>query len=658
MRNTTLRLLSLICALTIGIFASSGWTGQFMFQDDMAFMVTSENKATAKLVKYYGREGNIVIPDRISYDGKEYWIKSIGEDAFAEDDDNHNITSIYIPSSITRIEWNAFNNLQKLQSIILPDNIENVDCLATLTKLNDLVIGKNVKKCHYYLVFSKNLYVFPTTPPDIHSSMGFGTDNLFLPQNGYKDYYLDTDPIDNHHGEDWAEYWERIVEFSDNVQNFIPSRILIPACENLSFHAGTECPFWYYFWDEDGNDVVPAEATLTTDNPEITFIDGRITCNNPCKANAILKVTDVDGQVYTRDMEVTVTSPHITIDEITYEITNKDMCEAGVYSYSGNIANVEVPSTILYNEKEYTVTSIMDYAFRENMGKYKVSQYGESKDIPYPHPLKGIRIPETVKSIGKYAFQDCKNLETIYLPAGVNSIREGAFQGTYPKMVVLGKDVNYLGTMLFDANITDFYCFAAMPPATSCDTFRGTTVKYFYLNSQSEALYRLMWPMDDKGYPITNQEGRWNYIMGNVQPLPDKVLIPSNAELILEPGQSIPLWFEFIDKEGNRVEAESYEWSLLNGGGYVKDDILTYEGGTDVLKLCVTDMGGETYKCMIPLGLDMSGIKEIYNSEYISDYGMKEEDCIYNLQGQKLSIGRENLMPGIYIINGKKIFVK
>jgi len=43
--------------------------------------------------------------------------------------------------------------------------------------------------------------------------------------------------------------------------------------------------------------------------------------------------------------------------------------------------------------------------------------------------LERIEIPDTVKSIGNYAFCKCEKLTAVDLPSGLVSVGEGAFQG-------------------------------------------------------------------------------------------------------------------------------------------------------------------------------------------------------------------------------------
>ena len=59
--------------------------------DDFTYSLTESNTGnSAKLVKYIGQGGDVVIPGTVEYEGKQYVVNQIGETAF------YNCTSIII----------------------------------------------------------------------------------------------------------------------------------------------------------------------------------------------------------------------------------------------------------------------------------------------------------------------------------------------------------------------------------------------------------------------------------------------------------------------------------------------------------------------------------------------------------------------------------
>ena len=144
-------------------------------------------------------------------------------------------------------------------------------------------------------------------------------------------------------------------------------------------------------------------------------------------------------------------------DEVTiyYNITSSTTCEV---SYDDEIfytGIVNIPESVTYNSKTYSVTSIGDWAFgyctelTSVTIPNSVTRIGEeafcecidltSIEIPnsiksignsafeYCIGLKSIEIPNSVTSIEIYAFWNCIGLESITIPNSVTSIKEWAF---------------------------------------------------------------------------------------------------------------------------------------------------------------------------------------------------------------------------------------
>ena len=100
----------------------------------------------------------------------------------------------------------------------------------------------------------------------------------------------------------------------------------------------------------------------------------------------------------------------VEIDGIYYNLVNK-VKQAEVTGIQNKYSDkVVIPSSVTYNDVEYSVTTIGEGAF-----------YGCSS-------LTSITIPNSVTSIGENAFEDCTRLTSITIPHGVTSIAFGAFR--------------------------------------------------------------------------------------------------------------------------------------------------------------------------------------------------------------------------------------
>lgn len=97
-----------------------------------------------------------------------------------------------------------------------------------------------------------------------------------------------------------------------------------------------------------------------------------------------------------------------------------------------------------------SLTSIGEYAF-----------YGSG--------LTSVVIPKNVKTVEKFAFCECYNLQSATLSEGVTTIREGAFAYCVSlQTVTLPSTMLSLEIGVFEGsgNIQDVYCYATVPPRT------------------------------------------------------------------------------------------------------------------------------------------------------------------------------------------------
>lgn len=105
-----------------------------------------------------------------------------------------------------------------------------------------------------------------------------------------------------------------------------------------------------------------------------------------------------------------------------------------------------------------------------------------------------------VKYIGKYAFRDCSDLTSVYIPVGIKTIGQSAFWWcskltavTIPysverveynafgdcnnlKTVHIGDGVTYIGSYAFDSPLTAVYSYSKTPPTINAENaFRAST---------------------------------------------------------------------------------------------------------------------------------------------------------------------------------------
>ena len=97
--------------------------------------------------------------------------------------------------------------------------------------------------------------------------------------------------------------------------------------------------------------------------------------------------------------------------DFTSESTVKLVAPSSLTTYDGYI-DLEIPATVPYNGRTYSVTCIGENAFRSCK------------------KLKSLIVPSTVTIIKEYAFSHCDSLLDIDVPTSVTIIEQGAFGNT------------------------------------------------------------------------------------------------------------------------------------------------------------------------------------------------------------------------------------
>ena len=137
-KNNMKRCSLMLCAMML-LVPFKGMAHDFMV-DSICYNVTSEKDMTCEVTFNSDKIVNntyksfykdiVVVPEKVTYDGKEYTVTAIGENAFNHDDE---LLSVLLPSTIESIGMGAFRFCPKFKSLTLPANVRQVNNFAFMS---------------------------------------------------------------------------------------------------------------------------------------------------------------------------------------------------------------------------------------------------------------------------------------------------------------------------------------------------------------------------------------------------------------------------------------------------------------------------------------------------------------------------------------------
>lgn len=185
--------------------------------------------------------------------------------------------------------------------------------------------------------------------------------------------------------------------------------------------------------------------------------------------------SDIPVTMPAHDVTITGTFKVIeyNVDNATYEVSDGEATFVGGENCSGD---VEVPSTVVINNKTYPVTTISDGAFLNN---------------PY---ITSVTIPRSVISIGANAFNGCSGLISIIIGENVSVIGSKAFAN-------LGSGAAARRANTRGASGLIIKCYAVNVPTTAADAFENTSIgnASLFVDDNSVTAYKTTVPWNGFG---------------------------------------------------------------------------------------------------------------------------------------------------------------
>ena len=420
--------------------------------DGIYYNFNSENKtATVVGENYYGgyTQTEIIIPEKVDYNGISYNVTSIGERAFYI---CSALKSIVIPSSIMNIGDYAFASCSSLHSVAIPNSVISIGSMAFMncSALNSIVIPGSVA------AIGENAFNYCTSLTSVTIENGVVSigSYAFAYCSSISSVVIPSSvtSIGSYAFSSCTSLDSIVVESitpptlgGSIVSNKKDVYIYIPDGTKSAYQVA-----WgndYLFLNNETSLTINVETPGTLS--DLIFDAGT-------RPAYVIKLV-VTGTLNSADftcMRETMTS---LIDVDLSGITNT----SGVNFYNkSNLVRIVLPENLI------SLGNSSDYNFNSIFGKCS--------------SLESIVIPNSVTSIGRAAFYSCKSLKSIIFPNNVTTIGDDVFMFCSSlRSVTFGTSVSFIGEGMFgyDGSPDTIICLGITPPSASNLEASTTTCK-------------------------------------------------------------------------------------------------------------------------------------------------------------------------------------
>ena len=357
-------------------------------------------------------------------------LKSIGVSAFSGTNPAHpRFKEIQIPNSVETIGTNAFQNCQDLESITLPASLKTIESSAFSYCLNlsEIRLPTSLKAIQSYVFDGCSSLETVFYDGSLAQWSRINTSNGFL---GYSSPSLVM-----------GDYTAQFIPVKDENDPDPP-----PKTVTITKYTGTESTVILHStinsWPvtKIGEDAFQDNTTITS-----VTIPANVT---EIGSNAFAGCTNLTSVNYGGDWSnLTIQSGNPAVEDAAKDAANEQLFDfeftpdntaviVNNYKCKGTAADVTIPSRY----KGKPVTAINNAAF-PNSAVTSVTIPDSITSIPDAafvncSKLTNISIPNSVTYIGFSAFSSCTSLKSITLPSSLSTIGNSAFAGCPSSMTV------------------------------------------------------------------------------------------------------------------------------------------------------------------------------------------------------------------------------
>ena len=426
-------------------------------------LVTKAKQAIVNRKPSGSYNGDVVIPASVTYEGSEYSVTRIGDNAFFN---SSGLTSITIPNSVTSIGERAFYNCSGLTSVTIPGSLTSIGMEA------------------FYYCRGLTSVTIPGSVKGIGESA-----------------FSNCSRLTSVHISDIAA-WCKIM-FSNSSSN----------------------PLYYarhlYLGDEEIIDLVIPNSVTSIGNSAFSACSYLTSVTIP---NSVTSIGSAAFYYCSGLTSITIPNSVTSIGSsafwgcsgLTSVTIGSSVTSIGDYAFRAcsDLASITIPNSVTSMGKDvFLGTAITSPVYNSTLFAFLPKSYSGSYIIPHGikeicvealsdcRNLTSVTIPNSLTSIGNSAFANCSGLASVTIPDSVTSIGNSAFANcTGLKTIAIGRGVKIINSYAFVRcpELIDVYCFADDVPSTD-SPFNGSYIEYanLYVPKASVEKYKKVSPWKD-----------------------------------------------------------------------------------------------------------------------------------------------------------------
>ena len=605
-------------------------------------------------------------------------ITSIGSSAFSY---CRSLKSIVLPTKITKIDTGTFSQCSALESIVIPHGVTSISGFQNCSSLESITIPSTVTN------FAINAFDECSALKKVIVEAPAAWCNITFGESNSSPLY----------------YAKHMYDMQGNeITNFtIPNGIT-----SINFKA---------FWGWEGLLEVSIPGTVTTiGNYAFSGCKGLTSVTIPSSVESLGSyafsscsgLTSVSMPNSTHNITTISSNAFASCSSLTSFDIPEGVVSAGENAFSGcsNLTSVSIPSTFTYfglgsfnGCSSLAIVKVADIAMWCGVSFSYVGDYPSTNPVyvaQHIHDKDGneitdLVIPEGVTTITSAAFYNCKGLKSVELPSTLTSMAQSAFllctnlESVYSRMETPPTlNRRNFGNANNNTTATTNSRLVLLAGTVEDYAEKGWTSSYFRggvygdratIGSAGVATYCSPRPLD-----FSTLDNVKAYIVSAFTPSTGMVTltrvtdVPANTGLVLL-GEAdthyIPVGTG-LSITSNMLQGVTEPTVLSKEDEYNMNFILANVDG-EIGFYSVTD--GSTLaagKAYLPLSKVYKTIMPVYNNaplRFVIEEGIgtdieemestptsKNDGIYYNLKGQRV----DNPSQGIYIVNGKKVFIK